>query len=328
MKTLITGASGFVGAAVVRSLLAAGHEVRALVRPASDRRNLADLPVEVVTGDLNDAASLQRAVSGCRSLFHVAADYRLWIREPAAIYRTNVQGTRHLMRAALDAGVSRIVYTSSVATLGIHPDRQPATETTPAGEADMVGHYKRSKYLAEQAVHEFVREAKAPIVIVNPSTPMGPRDIKPTPTGRIVVDMLRRRMPAYVETGLNVVHVEDVAEGHMLAFEKGKAGERYILGGENLSLKTILDTIAEIGGVPSPGIRIPHDLVLPLAWSAEQFAKVTGIEPFATVDGIRMARKFMYFSHEKAGRELGYSPRPAREALAAAIAWFRENGYC
>ncbi|MBI2993219.1 MAG: NAD-dependent epimerase/dehydratase family protein [Gammaproteobacteria bacterium] len=328
MKTLLTGGSGFVGAAVLRKLLDAGHEVRALVRPASDRRNLADLPVEVVTGDLNDAASLQRAVSGCSNLFHVAADYRLWVREPESIYRTNVQGTRHLMRAALEAGVSRVVYTSSVATLGISPDRRPATETTPAGEADMIGHYKRSKYLAERAVLDFVREAGAPIVIVNPSTPMGPRDIKPTPTGRIVLDMLRRRMPAYVETGLNVVHVDDVAEGHLLAHEKGKPGERYILGGENLSLKAILDAIAGISGVPAPGIRIPHDVVLPLAWSAEQFAKLTGVEPFATVDGIRMARKFMYFSHEKAARELGYNPRPAREAMAAAIAWFRENGYC
>lgn len=328
MKTLITGATGFVGAAVLRGLLDAGHEVRALVRPASDRRNLADLPVEVVTGDLNDAGSLRRAVSGCASLFHVAADYRLWIPKPDVIYRTNVEGTRQLLRTALEAGVSRIVYTSSVATLGINPDRRPATETTPASESDMVGHYKRSKYLAEQAVLELVREAGAPIVIVNPSAPVGPRDIKPTPTGRIIVDMLRRRMPAYVETGLNVVHVEDVAAGHVSAFERGRAGERYILGGENLSLKAILDAIAEIAGVPAPRVRIPHDAVLPIAWAAERLAQLTGKEPFATVDGIRMARKFMYFSHDKAVQQLGYRPRPAREGLAAAIKWFRENGYC
>ena len=327
MKTLITGATGFVGAAVLRGLLDAGHEVRALVRPASDRRNLANLPVEVVIGDLNDTASLRRAVSGCASLFHVAADYRLWIPEPAAIYRTNVEGTKQLLRSALEAGVSRIVYTSSVATLGIDPNRRPATEETPARETDMVGHYKRSKYLAEQAVLELVRASRAPVVIVNPSAPVGPRDIKPTPTGRIIVDMLRRRMPAYVATGLNVVHVEDVAAGHLSAFQQGKVGERYILGGENLTLKEILDAIAEIAGVPAPRVRIPHDVVLPIAWAAEQVARWTGREPFATVDGIRMARKFMYFSHDKAVRELGYRPRPAREGLAAAIAWFREHGY-
>ena len=327
MKTLVTGATGFVGAAVLRALLDAGHDARVLVRPASDRRNLADLPVEVATGDLNDAASLRRAVSGCTSLFHVAADYRLWIPDPDAIYRTNVEGTKQLLRSALEAGVSRIVYTSSVATLGINPDRRPAIEETPARETDMVGHYKRSKYLAEQAVLELVRGSRAPVVIVNPSAPVGPRDIKPTPTGRIIVDMLRRRMPAYVETGLNVVHVDDVASGHLSAFHKGKVGERYILGGENLTLKEILDAIAEIAGVPAPRVRIPHNAVLPIAWAAEQVARWTGHEPFATVDGIRMARKFMYFSHDKAARELGYRPRPAREGLVSAIAWFREHGY-
>ena len=328
MTTLVTGTTGFVGAAVLRALLDAGHEVRALVRPASDRRNLADLPVEVVIGDLNDAASLRRAVTGCASLFHVAADYRLWIPDPDVIYRTNVEGTRQLLRSALEAGVSRIVYTSSVATLGINPDRRPATEESPVRETEMVGHYKRSKYLAEQFVLELVRTSRAPVVIVNPSAPVGPRDIKPTPTGRIIVDMLRRRMPAYVATGLNIVHVDDVAAGHLYAFEKGKVGERYILGGENLTLKEILDAIAQIAGVPAPRVRIPHSAVLPFAWAAERIAGVTGREPFATVDAIRMARKFMYFSHDKAARDIGYRPRPAREGLAAAIAWFREHGYC
>jgi dihydroflavonol-4-reductase len=326
-KSLVTGASGFVGSAVLRRLIAAGHEVRAMVRPLSNRRNLDGLAVEPVIGDLDDPASLRRAVAGCTALFHVAADYRLWIPDPAAVYRTNVDGTRQLIRQALDAGVSRIVYTSSVATLGINPDRTPADEQTPVSLTDMVGHYKRSKFLAEQAVMEIVRGESAPIVIVNPSAPIGPRDIRPTPTGRIVVDMLRRRMPAYVDTGLNVVHVDDVAAGHLLAYERGQAGERYILGGENMTLQAILETIAGIAGVPAPRVRLPHAAVLPVAYVSEFIARITGGEPVATVDGVRMARKFMYFSSERARRELGYEPRPAREAIDDAISWFRDNGY-
>jgi dihydroflavonol-4-reductase len=328
MKTLVTGASGFLGSAVLRRLLACGHEVRALVREGSDRRNFAGLDVEFSVGDLNDPASLQRAVTSCDNLFHVAADYRLWVPDPAAIYATNVDGSRALVRAALEAGVARIVYTSSVATLGIRPDRIPADEQTPVSLQDMVGHYKRSKYLAEQAVLDLVEKERAPVVIVNPSAPVGPRDVRPTPTGRIILDMLRGRMPAYVDTGLNLVHVDDVAAGHVLAFERGRPGERYILGGEDMSLRDILRRIADIAGMRAPALCIPHDLVLPLAWCAERFASLTGIEPFATVDGVRMARKFMYFSSAKAARELGYHHRPATEGLADAIAWFRDNAYC
>lgn len=328
MTTLITGASGFVGSSVLRSLLDAGHAVRALVRPESDRRNLQELPVEVVTGDLNDPDSLRRAVSGCTNVFHVAADYRLWAPDPDSLYRTNVEGTRQLIQSAVEAGVSRIVYTSSVATLGIKSDRGAADEGTPVSLQDMVGHYKRSKFLAEQVVLEMVRDLGAPVVIVNPAAPVGPRDIKPTPTGRMILDTLRGRMPAYVDTGLSVVHVEDVAAGHLLAFERGIAGERYILGGENLSLREILVIISEMAGRPAPKIRLPHSAVLPVAWVAEKIAAFTGREPFATVDGIRMARKFMYFSSAKAERELGYTPRPAREGLRAAIDWFRQYGYC
>ena len=240
MTTLITGANGFVGSALARQLLQRGHEVKALVRPGSDRRNLENLDIALVEGDLTDTASLKRAVSGCRVLFHVAANYRLWIPDPERMYRTNVDATRELLRAAADAGAGRIVYTSSVATLGINPDRSPADETTPVALGDMVGHYKRSKFLAEQAVRELVEEQGLPAVIVNPSTPVGPRDVKPTPTGRIILDTLRRKMPAYVDTGLNIAHVDDVAAGHLLALDRGEPGRRYILGGENLSLQAIL----------------------------------------------------------------------------------------
>ena len=328
MTTLVTGANGFVGSALARQLLQRGHEVKALVRPGSDRRNLENLDIALVEGDLTDAASLKRAVDGCRVLFHVAADYRLWIPDPERMYRTNVDGTRELLRAAADAGAGRIVYTSSVATLGINPDRTPADETTPVALADMVGHYKRSKFLAEQAVRELVEEQGLPAVIVNPSTPVGPRDVKPTPTGRIILDTLRRKMPAYVDTGLNIAHVDDVAAGHLLAFDRGEPGKRYILGGENLSLKTILGIICNHTGLTPPRLRLPHNAVYPFAWLAEKWALVSGKEPFATVDGVKMAKKFMYFSSARAQQELGYDPRPARLAIEDAINWFRENGYC
>jgi dihydroflavonol-4-reductase len=324
MPTLITGASGFVGSAVLRHLLESGHEVRALVRPGSDRRNLAELAgVTVMEGDLTDAASLRRAVQDCDYLFHVAADYRLWIPEPDVIYRINVQGTRDLIEAAVEAGVKRIVYTSSVATLGLNPNRTPADEQTPVSLDDMVGHYKRSKYLAEREVDRLVRERDAPVIIVNPSTPVGPRDIKPTPTGRIFADMLRGRMPAYVETGLNIVHVEDVATGHLLAFERGDIGERYILGGENMTLRELLEAIAVAGNVKPPRIGIPHGAILPVAWAAEQWARLSGTTPLVSLDEIRMARKFMYFSSAKAEYRLGYRPRPARQAIEDAVNWFR-----
>ncbi len=326
MTVLVTGATGFVGAAVLRALLDAGEVTRALVRAGSDRRNLEGLDVELAEGDLGDAASLGRAVAGCTGLYHVAADYRLWVPEPATIYRANVEGTKALMRAAAEAGVARIVYTSSVAVLGLHADGAPADETTPATLDDMIGPYKRSKFLAEQAVAEMAAEG-LPVVIVNPSTPIGPRDVKPTPTGRMVVEAAAGRMPAFVDTGLNLVHVDDVAAGHLLAFEHGQVGERYILGGEDMSLRDILAEIAALTGRKPPRVQLPHGLILPFAFAAEGIARLTGREPFATVDGIKMARKKMYFSSAKAAEALGYRPRPALEALRDAVAWFRANGY-
>ncbi len=328
MTTLLTGGTGFVGAAVLRALVRAGHAVRAMVRPGSDRRNLEGVDCEVVEGDLTDAGSLVAAVRGCEALYHVAADYRLWIPDPAPLYETNVEGTRRLMFAAAEAGVSRIVYTSSVATLGLNPDGAPADEDTPSSLADMIGHYKRSKFLAEEAVRRLVEAEGLPAVIVNPSAPVGPRDVRPTPTGQMIVEAASGRMPAFVDTGLNVVHVDDVAEGHLLAFERGRVGERYILGGENMTLRDILGEVARLAGRRPPRFRLPHGLVLPIAYCAEAIARITGRgEPIVTVDGVRLARKYMYFSCDKARRELGYAPRPASEALADAVRWFRDNGY-
>jgi dihydroflavonol-4-reductase len=323
MTALVSGASGFVGSAVVRRLVRAGYTVRVLVRPTSDRRNLKQLPVEQVIGDLTDSASLYQALIGCTSLFHVAADYRLWAPDPASIYASNLIGTRNIMQAALEADVERIVYTSSVATLGRNADGQPADELTPALLDDMVGHYKRSKFLAEREVREMVEKHGLPAVIVNPSTPVGPGDIKPTPTGRMVADAAKGHMPAYVDTGLNIVHVDDVAAGHLLAFQRGQIGERYILGGENLSLKQILVMIAGFTGRHPPRVRLPHDLVLPIAYIAEGWARMAGYQTLTlTVDGLRMAKKRMYFSSDKARRELGYAPRPAADALRDAVNWF------
>jgi dihydroflavonol-4-reductase len=327
MTTLVTGATGFVGSAVARKLLDKGGPVRVLARPGGDRRNIAGLSVEVAEGDLRDPASLARALAGCRALFHVAADYRLWAPRPQEIYESNVEGTRRLLAAAAEAGVERIVYTSSVATLGLNPDGSPAHEETPVGLGDMIGHYKRSKFLAEADVGRLAREAGLQVVTVNPSTPVGPRDVKPTPTGRMIVEAARGRMPAFVDTGLNVVHVDDVATGHLLAFERGRAGERYVLGGENLALRDILAEIAALCGRRPPRLRIPHGAVLPIAYVAERASRLTGREPFATVDGVRMARKRMFFSSAKAESELGYRPGPPRQAFSDAVAWFREAGY-
>lgn len=326
-KSLVTGATGFVGSAVVRALLAEGHSVRVLARPSSDRRNLADLPVEVAEGSLTDAASLRRAVEGCRHLFHVAADYRLWVPDPQAMLSTNVDGTRSLMRAAMDAGVERVVYTSSVATLG-HGIDTPADETTPSGLADMVGPYKRSKFLAEVEVQRLVAEEGLPAVIVNPSTPVGPGDVKPTPTGRLIVEAAMGKVPAYVDTGLNVVHVDDVAAGHVLALTRGKVGERYILGGENLLLAQILERIATQVGRRPPTVRLPRLPLYPLAVAAEAWGRMTGAEPFLTLDGLKMAKWRMWFSSAKAEQVLGYRHRPAEAALADAISWFRAARYC
>ncbi|MFT5426255.1 MAG: dihydroflavonol-4-reductase [Gammaproteobacteria bacterium] len=326
MKTLITGANGFIGSAVMRQLLEKGHDVRVVVRPGSDRRNLEGIPVEVVEGNLQDKLSLKQAVNGCNAVFHIAADYRLWIPDPDNMYQTNVAGTRDLMLASAEAGVEKIVYTSSVAVLGLNKDGSPADEETPMVADDIIGHYKRSKYLAEKVVSKLINENGLPAVIVNPSTPLGPRDIKPTPTGKIIVDTLNDRMPAYVDTGLNIAHVDDVAHGHLLAFEKGKIGERYILGGENLSLQTILGIICELTGKKPPSIKLPHNLILPIAWCMERWANISKKEPRATVDEVRMSKNLMYFSSDKAVKELGYQIRPAKEAIKDAIEWFIKNG--
>ena len=308
MTTLVTGATGFVGSAVARRLLARGHRVRVLARPESDRRNLEGLDAEIALGDLTDRASLQAAIDGCTTLFHVAADYRLWAPDPRPLYAANVDGTRELMRVALAARVDRIVYTSSVATLGLNADGSPADEDTPVGLADMIGPYKRSKFLAEEVVRGLCAEHGLPAVIVNPSTPVGPRDVKPTPTGRMVRDAAAGRMPAYVDTGLNLVHVDDVAEGHVLAFERGEPGRRYLLGGHNLSLREILATIAKLCGGRPPRLRLPHALILPIGYVAEGLARLfrTG-EPPVTIDRARMARKRMFFTS---------TPRRARARLS------------
>lgn len=327
MTVLVTGGTGFVGSAIVRRLLDAGLEVRVLARPRSNRANLEGLPVEIVEGDLLDPASLARAAKGCTAVFHAAADYRLWLPKPAQIYECNVEGTRNVLIAALEAGVSRVVYTSSVATLGLKPGGAPADEDTPVSIADMIGHYKRSKFLAESEVKRLAAQEGIPVVIVNPSAPVGPRDIKPTPTGRMIVEAAAGRMPAYVETGLNVVHVDDVAEGHLRAYERGRTGERYVLGGTNLTLREILTEIADLTGKRPPRVRLPHKVVMPIAYVAEAAARLTGTEPVATRDSVRMAKKLMYYSSDKARRELGFTPRPPRAALADAIAWFREHGY-
>ena len=327
-RILVTGATGFVGAAVARALVAQGERVRVLVRPSSDRRNIEGLDVEPVVGSLEDADSLAAALAGMDGLFHVAADYRLWVRDAQSMMRANVEGTRAIMEAALAAGVRRIVYTSSVATLGQYGDGRDADETTPVAYGDMVGPYKQSKYRAEGVVRLMVREQGLPAVIVNPSTPVGPRDIKPTPTGRVIVEAASGRMPGYIDTGLNLVHVEDVAAGHLAAYAKGRVGERYVLGGDNMSLAEMLRTIASLTGMKPPWLAMPRLAVWPIALAAEAVARITGREPFATRDGLKMAKKKMYFSSAKAAAELGYGARPARDGLADAIAWFRQARYC
>jgi dihydroflavonol-4-reductase len=325
MKALVTGATGFVGAAVARALLRNHFQVRVLARPSSDRTNLRDLNVETVSGDLTDAPSLERAAQGCEALFHVAADYRLGARDPAQLYHNNVEGTRNVLTAAQRANVRRIVYTSSVATVGIPKDGTPGNESTPVALENMIGHYKRSKFLAEEVVRAAAKEG-VPVVMASPSTPVGPGDIKPTPTGQLVLDAAAGRMPAYVDTGLNIVHVDDVAAGHLLAYERGRVGERYILGGEDMTLRQILAMISEQVGAKPPSIRLPYGLVLPMAYVAEGIAKLTGRSGRLTLEGVRMSRKIMFFSSAKAVQELGYSWRPPQAAFADAIQWFRANG--
>jgi dihydroflavonol-4-reductase len=324
---LVTGASGFVGSSVVRHLLQAGHQVRALVRPNSSRVNLANLPLEFADGDLRDRESLKRALAGTRAVFHVAADYRLWARNPQDIVRTNVEGTRSLMEAALDAGVERIVYTSSVATLKARSDGGASDETLRLEPQSAVGAYKYSKVVAERLVEAMVAEQKLPAVMVNPSTPIGPGDVRPTPTGRIIIEAAAGRMPAFVDTGLNLVHVDDVAAGHLAAWQKGRAGERYILGGQDVLLGDMLSEIARQVGRRPPRLRLPRRLIFPIAYGAEAIAYFTGREPFVTTTGLRLAKDRMFFTSAKAERELGYRPRSYEMAIADAIAWFRQHGY-
>jgi dihydroflavonol-4-reductase len=325
MRALVTGATGFVGSAVARALLREGWQVRALVRENSDRRNLQGLEIEAVTGDLDDPRSLQDATAGCEALFHVAADYRLGTRKPQELYRTNVEGTRNILNASRIARVGRVVYTSSVATIGIPSDGSPGREQTPVALSDMIGHYKRSKFLAEQVARE-AAQAGASVVIVNPSTPVGPGDVKPTPTGRMVQDAAAGRMPAYVDTGLNIVHVDDVAAGHLLALQRGRDGEHYILGGENMSLRAILTEIARIAGRGPPRVRLPTAALLPIAYAAEAVGRLTGRTTRITVESVRMARKRMFFSSDKAARELGYRWRAPSEAFRDAVVWLRAQG--
>lgn len=321
---LVTGATGFVGAAVARRLAQLNCRLRLLVRPGSDRRNLAGLEAELAEGDLARPETLERAVQGCRYLFHVAADYRLWVPDAAAMRRVNIDGTVALLQAAAQAGVERSVYTSSVAALGLNPDGIPADETTPVRPQYLIGAYKRSKYEAEQAVRRLA--AVQDIVIVNPSTPVGPGDVKPTPTGQMVLDAARGKMPAYVDTGLNIVHVDDVAEGHILAMQRGRQGEGYILGGENLMLGQFFAMIAAQAGRRPPRLRLPIAPLRPLAWGMERFAQITGRTPLMTTETLKMADKKMFFRSGKAKQELGYAPRPAAEAVAGALAWFKAEG--
>ncbi|MDQ2859835.1 MAG: NAD-dependent epimerase/dehydratase family protein [Pseudomonadota bacterium] len=324
---LVTGGSGFVGSAVLRALDGRGLALRALARTSSSRANFTGLDCEIVEGDMTDAAAMNRALSGVRYLFHVAADYRLWARNPADIRRANIEGTRTVMEAALAQGVERIVYTSSVATLRAGDAATSVDETSPLDDGEGVGAYKQSKVAAERLVEGLVGERGLPAVIVNPSTPIGPRDIKPTPTGRIVVEAASGRIPAFIDTGLNLVHVDDVARGHVLAMEKGEVGERYILGGQNASLREMLAAIAELSGRRAPTLGLPRAPLYPLAWAAEAIARITGKEPFVTRDALKMATHHMFFTSAKAEQELGYGARPYREALIDALAWFRAAGY-
>jgi dihydroflavonol-4-reductase len=327
MLAFVTGATGFVGSHVARVLAEQGADLRLLVRSSSDLRNIEDLKAERVIGDLRDPASLRKAVSGCDAVFHVAADYRLWVRDPDEMYRSNVDGTRAVLEAARESGVRRVVYTSSVATMGFTSNGHLADEDSPVSLANMIGTYKRSKFMAEQVAVEAARSGMD-VVVVNPTTPVGERDIKPTPTGRIVVDFLKKKFPAYVDTGLNLVDVTECARGHLAALEKGKSGERYILGGENLTLKQILDKLAAITGLPSPRIRVPYAVALATG-VVDQL--VTGYirkrEPRATIDAVRMGRKKMFVSSGKAERDLGWKAVPVDDALRRAVKWFQANGY-
>jgi len=327
MKAFVTGATGFVGSHVAQVLTEKGAELRLLVRPSSNLKNIESLNAERVIGDLCDPDSLEKAMSGCDAVFHVAADYRLWVRDPEQMYKANVEGTRALLKAAKNSGVRRVVYTSSVATMGFTSNGHMADENSPVSLDNMIGPYKRSKFMAEQVAMEAGRK-EMDVVTVNPTTPVGDHDIKPTPTGRIVVDFLKKKFPAYVDTGLNLVDVDECARGHLEAFEKGKSGERYILGGENLTLKQILDKLAAITGLPSPTIKVPYVVALATGVVDEVFTgRIMGKEPRATIDAVRMGKKKMFVTSAKAERELGWKQVPVDNALQRAVEWFQTNGY-
>jgi len=327
MNVLVTGATGFVGSHVARQLVEAGHSVRVLARAGSNPIAIADLSVERCEGDLRDILSLGRALKGVRRVFHVAADYRLWSRNPDEIYQSNVEGTRSLFEAARQNGVERIVYTSTVATIAVpSSDGSLSNEQTHAALDQMVGHYKRSKFLAEMEAIKAAADG-LPIVIVNPTTPVGPGDWKPTPTGRIIVDFLNGKMPAYVDTGLNVAAVEDIAAGHLLAAEKGRVGERYLLGARNMTLKEILETLAAIANRPAPRVRLPHALAIAAAHASEFYARFTGREPQIPLEGAKMSRYRMFIASDKAARELGYAPGAVEPAFERAVRWYQEHGY-
>jgi dihydroflavonol-4-reductase len=327
LKPFLTGATGFLGSHVARILAAQGAELRLLVRSTSNLKNLEGLNAETATGDLRDPASLDTAISGCDTVFHVAADYRLWARDPDEMYRSNVDGTRAILESARKNGVRRVVYTSSVATMGFTRNGNPADEDSPVALADMIGHYKRSKFMAEQIALEAGRSSMH-VVVVNPTTPVGEQDIKPTPTGRIILDFLKRKFPAYVDTGLNLVDVTECARGHVAALERGKSGERYILGGENLTLKQILDQLAAITGLSSPTVKLPYFFAFAAAAVDETITgRILNREPRVTIDAVRMGRKKMFASSAKAERDLGWKLIPAENALRRAVEWFRNNGY-
>jgi dihydroflavonol-4-reductase len=326
VPAVVTGATGFIGANIVRALLDEGEAVRVLVRAQSDTRNLDGLPVETVFGDVRDVPSLRAALRECTTLYHAAAHYSLWTPQRDEVYAINVDGTEHVLRVALDLGVQKVVYTSSVATIALPADGSPADETTPLPLSQAIGHYKRSKILAEQRALALCEQG-LPLVVVHPSAPVGPWDIKPTPTGKICVDFLRRKMPAYLETGLNLVDVRDVARGHLLAAEHGRIGERYILGHRNMSLREILQLLAQVSGLSAPRFRLPYSVALAAGYVSEAMAAITRRPPAVPVVGVRLARHPMYFTARKAVRELGLPQSPIEDALRDAVQWFREHGY-
>ncbi len=325
MTTLVTGAAGFLGSHITRQLVARGEDVRVLLRPSSQNRAIADLPLEYVTGDLRDAASLDRAMKNVKRVFHAAADYRLWARRSSEIYDSNVGGTKNVLAAAKRAGVEQFIYTSTVATLAVDRPQLP-NESTGAKLEEMVGHYKRSKWMAEREALDAAKDG-LPVIVAMPTTPVGPWDWKPTPTGKIILDFLNGKMPGYVETGLNFVGVEECAAGHLLVADKGKTGERYLLGGENLTLKQMLDTLAKITGLPAPTLKISHRVALGVAYASTVFSRMIGRAPGITIEGVKIAQHMMFVDCTRAQRELGFKPGPVAAALERAVRWYEANDY-